>query len=140
VRRAGRPEPRLLELPGVADPRGTLTVLEPHKSIPFPIARVYYLHGVPGGASRGGHAHRVLHQVLVAVAGRFVVTLDDGRRRRRFTLDRPDRGLYVPPLVWRDIDGFSPDSVCLTLASHPYDPAEYLRDYEAFVAGAGVRR
>lgn len=127
---------RLLRLPTLVDPRGALTVLEADKSVPFAIERVYYLHGVPVGATRGGHAHRVLHQLLVAVAGRFEVTLDDGRTRRRFALDRPDQGLYVPPGVWREIDDFGPGSVCLTLASHPYDPAEYVRDYEAFVAAA----
>jgi dTDP-4-dehydrorhamnose 3,5-epimerase-like enzyme len=127
---------RLLRLPTLVDPRGALTVLEADKSVPFPIERVYYLHAVPPGATRGGHAHRVLHQLLVAVAGRFVVALDDGREQRRFLLDRPDHGLYVPPGVWREIAEFGPGSVCLTLASHPYDPSEYLRDYDAFVAAA----
>ncbi|HKJ24369.1 MAG TPA: FdtA/QdtA family cupin domain-containing protein [Myxococcota bacterium] len=131
---------RVLHLPTLTDPRGALTVLEAGKSVPFPIERVYYLHGVPLGAGRGGHAHRLLHQLLVAVSGSFVVTADDGHARHRHRLDRADRGLYLPPGLWREIDEFSPGAVCLTLASHPYDPSEYERDYDAFLASARAPR
>jgi len=140
VSAAASPGARVLRLPTLTDPRGALTVLEAGKSVPFPIERVYYLHGVPYGASRGGHAHRVLHQLLVALSGSFVVTVDDGHARRRHRLDRPERGLYLPPGLWREIEEFSPGAVCLTLASHPYDPSEYERDYDAFLASVRAPR
>lgn len=128
---------RLIELPRITDPRGNLTFVEGGVHLPFSIARAYYLYDVPGGAERGGHAHRALHQLLIAVAGSFEVVLDDGRRRRRVQLNRPYRGLLIGPMIWRELDGFSSGSVCLVLASQRYDEADYYRDYAAFVAEAG---
>nr|WP_306674001.1 FdtA/QdtA family cupin domain-containing protein [Tahibacter caeni] len=125
---------RLIELPRITDPRGNLTFIEGGAHLPFSIERVYYLYDVPGGAERGGHAHRALQQLLVAVAGSFEVLLDDGRRRRRVRLDRPYRGLLIGPMIWRELDEFSSGSVCLVLASQCYDEADYYRDHAAFVA------
>lgn len=127
---------RLIELPKISDPRGNLTFIEGNQHVPFRIERVYYLYDVPAGAERGGHAHRELEQLLLAAAGSFDVVLDDGRRRQRVQLNRPYVGLYVGPMVWRELDNFSSGSVCLVLASRPYDPADYHRDYEQFRAAA----
>jgi uncharacterized RmlC-like cupin family protein len=100
--------------------------------------RVYYLYDVPGGAERGGHAHKTLHQLLIAMSGSFDVKLDDGRDSDRCHLNRPYRALYIPPMVWREMDNFSSGSVCLVLASAPFDESDYLRDYDAFrIAAAG---
>lgn len=129
---------RLIELPVVEDPRGRLTFIEGERHLPFRIGRVYYLYDVPGGASRAGHAHRELEQMLVAVAGSFDVTLDDGETRTCVTLNRPFLGLHIPRLVWREIDNFSSGAVCLVLASLPYDEADYFREYGAF--SVAVRR
>lgn len=128
----GVPACRLLELRTVADRRGNLTVVEAEQDVPFAIARVFYLHAVPGDRSRAGHAHREQQQVIVAVAGSFDVRLDDGARTETITLATPDRGLYVPPLVWRDIGRFSADGVCLVLASTHYRESDYCGDYEEF--------
>lgn len=127
---------RVLALPRVRDRRGNLTFIEGGREVPFPIKRVYYMDAVPGGAERGGHAHRALRQLIVALSGRFTVVLDDGRSRKRWRLSRPDRGLLVAPRVWRRIEDFSPGSVCLVLASERYDESDYFRDYEAFRASA----
>ncbi len=113
--------------------RGNITVVENHLTVPFDTKRVYYLYDVPGGESRGGHAHRLLHQLIVAASGSFSVTMDDGRNRRRFFLNRPFHGLLVPPGLWRELDDFSSGSVCLVLASHPYDADDYIRDYDQFL-------
>lgn len=99
----------------------------------FDVKRAYYLSGVPADAVRGGHAHRALHQILVAPAGGFEVHLDDGRDRRVVRLDSPETGLHVRPLIWRELSGFRAGSVCLVLASEPYDEADYIRDYAEFV-------
>lgn len=123
---------RLLELPRVHDPRGNLTFLESSRQIPFEIRRVYYLYDVPGGAERGGHAHKALHQLMIAMSGSFDCTLDDGRERRKFHLNRPYYGLYIPPRLWRELDNFSSGSVCMVLASEFYTEDDYLRTYEAF--------
>lgn len=128
---------KVLELPRVIDPRGTLTFVEENQHIPFPIARVYWLYDVPGGAVRGGHAHRRLQQLIIAASGSFDIVLDDGSERRRFHLNRSYFGLYVPPMFWREMDNFSSASVCLVAASEPYDEADYIRDYEVFRKEAG---
>src|SRR4051812_2674249 len=107
---------RILDLPKVADARGNLTFVEGSRHVPFDIRRVYYLYDVPGGAERGGHSHKALHQVLIALGGSFDVVLDDGRRCVRQTLNRSFSGLYIPPMIWREIDNFSSGSVCLVLA------------------------
>ena len=123
---------KIIELPRVNDPRGNLTFIEGGRHVPFEIRRVYYLYDVPGGATRAGHGHRRLEQVIIAMSGSFDVTLDDGRERRRFHLNRSYYGLYVAPLMWREIDNFSSGSVCMVLASDYYDEADYFRHYEDF--------
>lgn len=123
---------KLIELPKISDPRGNLTFIEGAKHIPFEIKRIYYLYDVPGGAHRAGHAHKTLHQVLVALSGSFDVTLDDGFSQMKFHLNRSYQGLYIPAMVWRDIDNFSSGAVCLALASIFYDESEYYREYDTF--------
>ncbi len=123
---------RLIDLPRVVDPRGNLTFVEGARHIPFPIARVYYLYAMPEGAERGGHAHRRLQQVIIALAGAFDVILDDGTDRRTLRLTRPDQGLYLGSMVWRELASFTAGAVCLVLASEAYDEADYFRDYEEF--------
>jgi dTDP-4-dehydrorhamnose 3,5-epimerase-like enzyme len=125
---------RIIDLPKIADPRGNLTFVEPGRHVPFDIQRVYYLYDVPGGAERGGHAHKQLSQLIVAMSGSFDVLLDDGRQKQRFHLNRSWYGLYVVPMVWRELDNFSSGSVCMVLASNRYDEADYYRDYQQFLA------
>lgn len=124
---------RLIDLPKVANPSGNLTFIEGSQHIPFAIERVYYLYDVPGGAVRGGHGHRELQQVIIAMSGSFDVLLDDGFQQQRFHLNRSYYGLYVAPMMWREIDNFSSGSVCLVLASTRYDEADYYREYTAFL-------
>jgi WxcM-like, C-terminal len=123
---------RAVELPRVTDPRGNLTFVESGRHVPFSIRRVYWIHGVPGGDRRGGHAYRELHELIVAVSGSFQVHVDDGARRVTHTLSRGYRGLYVPNLIWRELESFSTNAVCLVLASAPYDEADYIRDHAEF--------
>jgi hypothetical protein len=124
---------RIIELPKITDPRGNLTFIEGNVHIPFDIKRVYYLYDVPGGAERGGHAHRELNQLIVAMSGSFDIILDDGLEKRRFHLNRSYYGLYVCPMIWRELDNFSSGSVCMVLASNLYDEADYYRDYDQFL-------
>lgn len=123
---------KMIDLPRITDPRGNLSVVQGGSHIPFDIRRVFYLYDVPGGATRGGHAHHREQQVLIAVSGSFDVELDDGHEKMRVTLNRPFRGVLVPPGVWRELDNFSSGSVCLTLSSIDYDESDYIRDYETF--------
>jgi hypothetical protein len=123
---------KLIELPKISDPRGNLTFIEGAKHVPFEIKRIYYLYDVPGGAHRAGHAHKKLHQVLVALSGSFDITLNDGFSQMKFHLNRSYQGLYIPAMVWRDIDNFSSGAVCLALASTFYDESEYYREYDTF--------
>lgn len=116
-----------------SDRKGNISVVENNKDIPFDVKRTYYLYDVPGGESRGGHAHKKLRQLIVAASGSFTVTLDDGRVKRTFTLNRPYQGLYVVPGIWRTLDDFSSGAVCLVLASEGYDEADYIRDYNEFL-------
>ena len=116
-----------------SDRKGNLTVVENNKEVPFEVRRTYYLYDVPGGESRGAHAHRELSQLIIAVSGSFSVTLDDGKVKRTFVLNRPYQGLYVVPGIWRTLDDFSSGAVCLVLASHPYDAGDYIRDYDEFI-------
>lgn len=113
--------------------KGNLTVVENGKTLPFDVKRVYYLYDVPGGESRGAHAHRDLEQLIVAVSGSFNVTVDDGNCKRTFFLNRPYQGLYVKPGLWRDLDDFSSGAVCMVLASEVYDSEDYIRDYDSFL-------
>ena len=123
----------LIQLPKVADPRGNLTFLEGGRHIPFAIKRVFYLYDVPGGEMRAGHALKSCYQFIIAASGSFDVTLDDGRQKRRYHLNRSYTGLLVPPLIWREIDDFSSGSVCLVLASEYFDEADYYREYADFL-------
>ena len=125
---------RLIELPRIDDPRGKLTFVQQPGALPFPLARVFFIYDVPTGESRGAHAHRHLQQVVVCLSGSFDVTLDDGRERTRVHLNRPWQGLHVPAMIWAAEVNFDPGSICLVLASAPYDPDDYIRDYAQFVA------
>jgi hypothetical protein len=122
----------MIDLPRVNDPRGNLTFVEGGRHVPFEIKRVYYLYDVPGGAERGGHAHKNLRQLIVAMSGSFDVHLDDGRTKRMFHLNRSYNGLFVCPMIWREISNFSSGAVCLVLASNFYDDDDYYRDYVQF--------
>jgi hypothetical protein len=125
-------ECRLIDLPRIDRPEGNITPIEGGGTMPFSIARVYYLYDVVGGSERGGHAHLELEQLLVAVMGAFTVVLDDGTRRRNVELNRGYRGLYVPRMIWRELVNFSSGAVCVVLASHEYSERDYVRDYEEF--------
>jgi hypothetical protein len=127
----------IIDLPRIADPRGNLTFIEAGRHVPFEIRRVYYLYDVPGGAERGGHAHKGLEQLIIAMSGSFDVILDDGNSKQRFHLNRSYRGLYVCPMIWRELDNFSSGSVCMVLASNRYDEADYYRDYDDFMRARG---
>src|SRR4051812_14666558 len=131
---------RLIPLPRISDPRGNLTFIEAGCHVPFEIKRVYYLYDVPGGADRGGHAHKELHQLLIAIAGSFDVIVDDGSYKHRFQLNRSYFGLYLPPMTWRELENFSSGSVCLVLASAPYDEADYHRCYQTYLAALRAQR
>lgn len=127
---------KIVELPKISDPRGNLTFIEGDVHIPFPIERVYYLYDVPGGAERGAHAHKQLHQLMIAVSGSFNVTLDDGTNKQTFFLNKSHYGLYICPMIWRELHEFSSGSVCMVLASNRYDENDYYRDYEEFLQGS----
>jgi dTDP-4-dehydrorhamnose 3,5-epimerase-like enzyme len=117
-----------------SDRKGNLTVVQNGVTVPFDIKRVYYLYDVPGGESRGSHAHRELSQLIVAASGSFRVVLDDGTAKRAFVLNRPYQGLLVKPGIWRDLDDFSSGAVCMVLASEVYQPEDYIRDYDEFLS------
>lgn len=123
---------KIIDLPKVTDARGNLTFVEENKHIPFQIKRVYYLYDVPAGEARGGHAHKRLQQLIISANGSFDVVLDDGSKRKRFHLNRAYYGLYLPSMIWRELDNFSSGSVCLVLASELYEEDDYIRDYETF--------
>jgi hypothetical protein len=123
---------KIMQLPKVSDPRGNLTFVEENKHVPFEIKRVYYLYDVPGGETRAGHAHKTLQQFIIAASGSFDVNIDDGSRKDTFHLNRSYYGLYLPPMVWRELANFSSGSVCLVLASQLFDERDYIRDYEKF--------
>ena len=124
---------RIVEFPKISDVRGNLSFIESKKHIPFDIQRVYYLYDVPGGADRGEHGHLELQQIIIAISGSFDLTLDDGQQKRKFHLNRPYFGVYVSPMIWRYLDNFSSGSVCMVLASLPYQESDYIRDYQKFL-------
>ena len=124
---------RIINLPKISDPRGNLTFVEAGHHIPFEIRRVYYLYDVPGGSERGGHAHKALHQLIIAMSGSFDIHLDDGYSKRTVHMNRSYYGLSVCPMIWREIDNFSSGAVCMVLASEYYDELDYYRDYNEFV-------
>ena len=126
-------ECKILSLPVVHDRRGNLTYIESSKIIPFEIKRVYYLYDVPGGAERGGHAHKQLHQLIIAMSGSFDVLLDDGKDKKTIHLNRSYNGLYICPMIWREMNNFSSGSVCMVLASTFYDEDDYYREYSEFM-------
>lgn len=128
-----------IDFPKIHDPRGNLTFIESNRHIPFDIKRVYYLYDVPGGETRAGHAHKELHQVLVALAGSFDVLLDDGKEKKRITLNRPFSGLYIYPLTWRVLENFSSGSVCLSIVSEFYTESDYIREYAEFLLAVGEK-
>ncbi len=136
----GLDECKLIDLPRINDPRGNLTFLETERHVPFEFKRVYYLYDVPGGASRAGHALKGCHQFLIAISGSFDVLLYDGRDKGRYPLNRSYYGLYIPPLIWREIEEFSSGSVCLMLASECYDEEDYLRDYSDFLKAVSSKQ
>jgi hypothetical protein len=130
-------ECRVVELPRIASPEGSLTPVVGGVDVPFPIERIYYLYDIPGGETRGGHAHLELQQLIVSVMGAFDLVLDDGVERRTVRLDRAHRGLYVPKMIWRELTNFSSGAICMVLASLPYDEMDYVRDYDDFLARKG---
>jgi dTDP-4-dehydrorhamnose 3,5-epimerase-like enzyme len=124
---------QIIELPRIGDPRGNLTFIEGGSHTPFDIKRVYYLYDVPGGAARGGHAHKKVQEFVIAISGSFDVLLDDGLEKKRFHLNRSYLGLLLPIMTWREIDNFSSGSVCIVLASEVFNEADYIRDYSEFM-------
>lgn len=125
---------RIIELAKIADPRGNLTFIEGGRDVPFQVKRVYYLYDVPGGAVRAGHGHKKLRQLVVAMSGSFDILLDDGNAKRKYHLNRSYYGLYIHPMIWREIDNFSSGSVCMVLASEHFDEGDYYRNYQDFLA------
>lgn len=127
---------KIIELSKIADPRGNLTSIEAERDVPFRIERVYYLYDVPGGAKRAGHGHKTLQQLIIAMSGSFDVLLDDGFSKKTYHLNRSYFGLYVAPMMWREIDNFSSGSVCMVLASAHYQEDDYYRYYADFLSAA----
>jgi hypothetical protein len=124
---------RIIELPKITNRQGNITFVEGNSHIPFDIDRVYYLFDVPGGAARGGHAHKELQQLIISVMGAFDVILDDGGNKKTVRLDRAYYGLYIPAMIWRELDNFSSGAICLVLASLPYDETDYYREYDGYL-------
>lgn len=129
----------LVDFPRINDPRGNLTVIEGMNHIPFEIRRVYYLYDVPSGLGRGGHAHKNLHQILIATSGSFEVTISDGHDKKSFELNQSYKGLYICPMIWRELYNFSRDAVCFVLASEIYDEADYIRNIGEFECLVGKK-
>ncbi len=123
---------KIIDLSKITDPRGNLTVAEQYKDIPFEIKRVYWTYDVPGGETRGGHAHKKLYQLVVATSGSFIVTLDNGKEKETHLLNHPWQGLFIEPGIWRALEDFSSGAVCLVLASDLFDIDDYIYDYDEF--------
>lgn len=129
------PVPTLIELPKKSDPRGNLTFVQTSSHLPFTdLKRVFYIYDIPTGESRGSHAHRNCHQILICLSGSFDVKWNNGTKHGRVHLNRPWRALHIPPMIWASEVEFDPHSVCLVLTSHDYDEADYIRDYDEFIA------
>lgn len=132
IENCGLDKCRIVNFPKITDVRGNLSFIEENKQIPFEIKRIYYLYDVPSGATRGGHAHKQLEQIIIALSGSFDVILDDGINQKTFFLNRPHYGLYIPPGIWRELENFSSNSVALSLVSNLYDESDYIRNYDTF--------
>lgn len=124
---------KLLKIPKISDARGSLTFVESHKHFPFDVQRIFYLYDIAEGESRGAHAHRECHHLLIALNGSFDVSIDDGHNKSIVHLDKPDYGLYVPPMIWDAELNFSKGAICLVLASMPYTESDYIRSYDEFL-------
>jgi len=123
---------QILSLSKIHNTAGNITIVESEQNIPFNIQRIYYLYDIPGGESRGGHAHKGLHQLIIAASGSFEVLLDDGINKKIVRLNRPNYGLLIVPGIWRELFEFSSGSICMVLASHKYDENDYIREYQNF--------
>ena len=132
-------KPGIIDLPKITDPRGNLSVIEGFGHIPFEIKRTYLIYDVPGGQTRGGHAFKNQCEFIVSLSGSFDVHLDDGIHKKIYSLNRSYYGLYVPPMIWRSIQNFSTNTLCLVLSSTVYDPDDYIRDFSLFLETTGAR-
>jgi dTDP-4-dehydrorhamnose 3,5-epimerase-like enzyme len=130
---------KLIELPKITDPRGNLSFIESKRHVPFEIKRIFYIYDVPTGFDRGAHAHKKLHQFLICLSGSFDVTLDDGINKEVIHLNRPWKGLHIPPMVWAAEVNFDPGSICLVLTSDYFDEDDYYRDYGKFIEALAER-
>lgn len=128
---------KIINFAKILDKRGNLTFIEGKNHIPFDIKRVYWIYDVPGGQKRGGHAYKTLQEVIIALSGSFDVILDDGNEKKKFSLNRSYYGLYVPKMIWRYVENFSTNSLCLVLASDKYNDKDYIRNYKEFIATIG---
>ena len=124
---------KLISFPTFSNPDGDLSVVESNQHIPFKIKRIYYLHNIPTGAKRGVHAHQKLQQFIIAITGSFTIVIDDGTNKQTLTLNDPKKGLYVSPLIWREITEFSKGAVLMVLASEHYNPEDYFHEYSDFI-------
>jgi len=131
---------KLIDLPKIYDKRGSLIPIESSSTIPFQIKRIYYIYDVPEGSGRGGHAHKELEQLFIAISGSFDVILDDGKATKKINLNRPDVGLYVSPMMWRTLENFSPNSVCLVIASLVFDENDYFRSYNDYLRALNLTK
>jgi len=125
---------KMIDFPKISDERGSLSVVESNQHVPFEIKRVFYMYNIVGGGERGAHAHKELHQVIVAISGSFDVTVDDGHDKKNFHMENPWQALHIPPMIWATESNFSGGAVCMVFASDHYDEADYYRDYEDFLA------
>jgi hypothetical protein len=123
----------IIPLPKVHNRSGNITIVEGQKNVPFDVKRIYYLYDIPGGEDRGGHAHKTLHQLVIAASGSFDILLNDGVNKKVVTLNRPDYGLYIVPGIWSELMEFSSGAICLVLASEVYDEGDYIREYNQFL-------